>query len=578
MLKKYLIGTAVVALFAFAMTVSAVDFGSTTLKVGSKGEAVKAVQTLVGATADGSFGPMTKAKVMVWQAANGLTADGSFGKLSMAKANAGSTTPTTPVATGCQAGWAFNPATGASCTGTPTTPTTPVVTGTTDGSITASTSSYVSSTVTAKKGETKDVVATRLQASVGPVKVTRVDVTFNARPWLLFGTVALHDNTGKVLATKTLTGLSDTTELTVGTSYQVRFDGLDYTVTPGTNPDLAVSVSVLPASDKITGQTVTVAIPSMRTISEVGYTDTITTAATNGVTLTITGSVAALYTRISPSSPVAGQQVVSATQTTNGITLGAFSIKTTNTTATLNSVAFGVSIPTQFTNYRLFVAGSDVGGASLATGTITFSNLTIPLALDVWTDLTVKADAVMGATGTAHITLVSDTANIVITDANYGTATITAGTRTSNDLVLTANSVAISGTSATLGSAIVQSNNTVGYNATYAFTLTNNSNNDLYVSSTAGTFVTTTKTSGTANLTSITVSPATVNGDATLVYAIPSGTARTFTMPAAIYGASGSAVTFKATSINYNTDSALGGGTAASISTGLSALSLTASF
>ncbi|MCK9371472.1 peptidoglycan-binding protein [Candidatus Dojkabacteria bacterium] len=146
MLKKFLIGTFVVAAFAIMTTVaSAYDFGTTTLKVGSKGAAVGAVQTLVGATVDNSFGPMTKAKVQAWQAANGLVADGIFGNMSKAKANgavsgnfpAGCTSasgfsPTTGQAcvaipstvAGCQSGALFSSTTGQSCTST-----TPVVTG-----------------------------------------------------------------------------------------------------------------------------------------------------------------------------------------------------------------------------------------------------------------------------------------------------------------------------------------------------------------------------------------------------------------------------------------------------------------
>ncbi|NCU28411.1 MAG: hypothetical protein EOM85_01940 [Candidatus Moranbacteria bacterium] len=98
MSKKFLAGVIAVAGLAFAVSVSAAyDFGTTTLKVGSKGAAVMAVQTVVGATpVDGVFGPMTKAKVMAWQAANGLTADGVFGPASKAKANATVVTPTTP--------------------------------------------------------------------------------------------------------------------------------------------------------------------------------------------------------------------------------------------------------------------------------------------------------------------------------------------------------------------------------------------------------------------------------------------------------------------------------------------------
>ena len=49
------------------------------LKVGSTGEDVKKLQTKLGLTADGSFGPNTEKKVKEWQSANGLTADGVVG-------------------------------------------------------------------------------------------------------------------------------------------------------------------------------------------------------------------------------------------------------------------------------------------------------------------------------------------------------------------------------------------------------------------------------------------------------------------------------------------------------------------
>jgi hypothetical protein len=46
------------------------------LKVGSKGDNVKAVQKKIGATADGDFGPKTKGSVADWQKKNGLKATG----------------------------------------------------------------------------------------------------------------------------------------------------------------------------------------------------------------------------------------------------------------------------------------------------------------------------------------------------------------------------------------------------------------------------------------------------------------------------------------------------------------------
>jgi putative chitinase len=63
------------------------------LKNGSKGEEVKQLQTLLGATADGSFGPGTEAKVKAWQAANGLTADGIVGDGTWGKMFPGATAP-----------------------------------------------------------------------------------------------------------------------------------------------------------------------------------------------------------------------------------------------------------------------------------------------------------------------------------------------------------------------------------------------------------------------------------------------------------------------------------------------------
>jgi putative chitinase len=50
------------------------------LKVGSKGDDVKKVQTKLGTTADGSFGPGTEKLVKDWQTKNGLTADGIVGE------------------------------------------------------------------------------------------------------------------------------------------------------------------------------------------------------------------------------------------------------------------------------------------------------------------------------------------------------------------------------------------------------------------------------------------------------------------------------------------------------------------
>ena len=61
------------------------------VKVGSRGSVVKAVQRKVGVTADGVFGPRTKAAVKRWQKRNRLVADGIVGPRTGTKMGLGST-------------------------------------------------------------------------------------------------------------------------------------------------------------------------------------------------------------------------------------------------------------------------------------------------------------------------------------------------------------------------------------------------------------------------------------------------------------------------------------------------------
>lgn len=82
-----------VVAFAFvASTASAAYMHTVTLKVGSSGSQVVELQkALGGLTADGSFGPATKAAVMAFQSTNGLSPDGVVGAMTGAKLAGGST-------------------------------------------------------------------------------------------------------------------------------------------------------------------------------------------------------------------------------------------------------------------------------------------------------------------------------------------------------------------------------------------------------------------------------------------------------------------------------------------------------
>ena len=63
------------------------------LKIGSKGQEVKALQEKLGISADGDFGPGTEAKLKEWQAANGLTADGIAGPTTLGKLGIAASAP-----------------------------------------------------------------------------------------------------------------------------------------------------------------------------------------------------------------------------------------------------------------------------------------------------------------------------------------------------------------------------------------------------------------------------------------------------------------------------------------------------
>lgn len=82
-----------------------------TLKVGSTGEDVKMLQASLGLTADGSFGPKTKAAVIEFQKSKGLTADGVFGPMSRSALEARVATSKV----GCTATTIYSPQTGVKC-------------------------------------------------------------------------------------------------------------------------------------------------------------------------------------------------------------------------------------------------------------------------------------------------------------------------------------------------------------------------------------------------------------------------------------------------------------------------------
>ena len=570
------------ALVATVAGAASADTFTRSLTLGSKGADVTALQTWlinkgysIPAGATGYFGGQTKAAVAAFQAANGITpAAGYFGPVTRAAVNADGSSMSTG---------------GSTTTGGT------VTTDGTDGSITVSYSPYVTTSQTVKKGETKDIYSVKLKATAGKVAVTRFDVHFSERPWLDFTKLTLRDANGTVLATKFLSSAADATEVTVGSDYLVRVDGFNYSVDPSAEATLIVSATVQSASDKITGQTVSVTVPSgsIRTINGKGYTDSLGISNTNTITLTSTGSVGDIYTRVSPNTPDKRIVTTSVSQVTPDVVLGVYSLKSQNQNSTINSLSFNINNSTNaatssiFQNVRLKVGGQVYGANSLSAGASTFTNLNFTLAQDQWTDVSVIADVLSNISGvSASSTLVK--AGIVGVDSNYNTVTVSnASNATANDVQLQTSGISVSNLSAsyTLGGA--GANGDAGASVTFAFTVTNTGNSDVYVSKVPGVALATSTTgsagspvSASSTITYVTSNPGTMASDTGTAptsgaFVIPAGSSRTLTYSGSLNNINGTAGirVFKITSINFGTSA--GTPTGSSVSFNLEPLTVT---
>lgn len=120
--SKFLLGvTTVAVMFVGVVAVSNTASAATctvvpTVRQGSTGASVACVQTIVGAVADGSFGPMTAAAVRAYQASNGLTADGVVGPMTASKMN-GAISGNFPA--GCTSSAGYSSTTGMPCNSGP---------------------------------------------------------------------------------------------------------------------------------------------------------------------------------------------------------------------------------------------------------------------------------------------------------------------------------------------------------------------------------------------------------------------------------------------------------------------------
>ena len=553
------------------------------LTVGSTGTDVSTLQQFLldsgydipalssGVAQKGYFGSQTLAAVKLYQAASGIINTGFVGPLTRGALN-GTSGAISGGGASCPAGYtctANNPLpvvncpVGYTCTanpGTVVTPGAPLVMDGTDGSITASLSSYASNN-TIKKGETKDMVAVKLQATAAPVSVTRFDVRFNTRPWLYFSTVTLKDSTGTVIATKNLSSASDATEITVGSDYLVRFEGINVVVTPGTDQILVVSGTVLSTTDKLTSDvSVIVSVPnsSIRTINGKGYTDslglgTVATSGTSGRTMTLssTGSTGNILVKLSSTSPDNRIVTTSSSGETTGVVLGKFDFKSENRTSTLNTLTFtlsnnGSGLSTMLKRVYITDGSQTVqtdavpDGTDVASTSLVFSNLSFDLTQDEWKTITISADVADQDDFTAGTTLIASTTvnntNIVGIDSNYTTVTATgANVVTSNTITFLKAGASVTAPVVTVTNVDNGSSAVVKKSVVFKYNFNNTGTTDLYVAvDPYRAFATSTTLAATTTTFDSLSGGSAQNQDSATVYIVPAGTSRAFTLSGVI--------------------------------------------
>ena len=429
--SKFFLGVMIVAALlvgvtaktAAAATVTPATAITHTLKVGStyKSE-VALLQTDLGLTVDGSFGPKTKAAVEAWQTSKGLTADGIIGPKSAA-ALGGSTMMTYPA--GCTSGTGYSSTTGQPCTGTPvTTPVTTYPAGCTSASGFSSTTGL--SCASGTMVQSGPVSASLSSDNPAAGYVISNQATADLAHFTFTGSGTVNS------VTLERTGISDqntlanvylyqgNTRLTDGYSFNnsgvLTMNSLNITVNGSTTIDVKADIS---STAGTTASTVGVSLT--------GYTAGTTATSVNlmgNLMYVGTGSPATVY--INPAQQTVSNAAVNAG--TSGYTVWSNNIQVNTRAIWLKGANFRMvgSAPVgALANINLFVDGIQAG--SVATvASINGSNYAMfdfsaaPVSLSTGSHtVDVRADVVSGSSYTVQVSL-QQAADLVLFDSQLG--------------------------------------------------------------------------------------------------------------------------------------------------------------
>ena len=615
-MKKLLIATGV-AVLAIASVAAAQGYSfNTNLTVGSTGADVSALQTWLigagynipsiasGAASKGYFGAQTKAAVEKFQAAKDLPATGFVGPLTRGVLNGSSVamtttsvscpagytcTATAPVNTTCPAGYSCTANTSTTPAAAPTVITTPGVSGTL--SIASSGSVGVGATVNA--GQSVDIAGFKLQAGPSDMQVNTMTVDFNVRPWLYFTDFSLvNQTTGQVLVPATAISQANFTEITASQDYRYTLSGLNFVVPHGQTVNVVLHGDMVPSTGQAKGY-INVITAQLRSVDGTGVvdTETLNPAACANTSPSPCGSVyfsgtlqANLIFSLDSTSPLSQVIQTQSGASTNAVPLAVYDVQAQNSAATLQSLTMNIGVngttvtptsvyssiqlqaPNGLTYYGT-IANNTTG--STEAGTISFTNMNIPLPLLQNVPLKVIGSVASGVTAvTSTTSIATGTASPAVVlgivggvDSSFNTPTVQGNGTVSSAVITYSTNSAITvtpgvqpGTPGNTCQLTTSNNSTVGENCTYTFTVSAGAS-PLYISANPIYAVATTSnlTGAAASTTYMTQVTAVGNSlpqdvagtgsgaTATGSFVVPSNSSRTFNVAAQISNAGNTA-------------------------------------
>lgn len=406
------------------------------LTVGSTGADVTSLQQfLVGkgflnmptGVAYGYFGPLTKAAVAAWQAANGISpAVGYWGPISRAAANAAGGTTTGGTTTGSTAGI-----------------TTPGV----EGTITATKAPTPASGVKLYEGATKTgVFALELEAKTSDMKVERVKVQLPSTAFYNKIASRMYVMDGSTVLASV--DLNSNTVVKESSNYYITIAGFNFVVPKDTKKTLTLAVDGLASWDSTDNGSYTLTLPvdGVRAIDGAGINQyTPSTAITNSLTASATlVDSASTAVSLNVNTPKASEVVAaggSDEDELDGLELLKFDVRVEKDDVTVTDLVVDMtatgSTATTTTGY-LYDGSTLVASDSIDTdghSGFTFSNIDYVIPKDTTKTFTFKVDVKDATTAATVFTADIDTADIT-SENSQATAITETGSATGESITV----------------------------------------------------------------------------------------------------------------------------------------------